>query len=264
MRKNSVGDAFSPQGSIQKKSYMTIAVISFAVVLVVWTLLTITGMVDALFLPSIPATIKSGILMFGHEGFLGDVWISVYRVMVGFLISAAVAIPIGLLIGVFAPIEASIEPLMSFIRYMPASAFIPLFILWVGIGEAEKIAIIIIGSLPQLILMVAVNTRQVSHDLVEVSYTLGTPKSKVLWKVILPGCMPAILGSLRMVLGWAWTYLIVAEMVGASSGIGYMILQSQRMLGVSRIFVGILTIGVLGLIFDMFFRFLEKVLFPWK
>jgi len=264
VRKNSVGDAFSPQGSISKKSYLTIAVISFAVVLAVWALITELGLVNKLFLPKITDTIASGVSMFTSEDFLSDISISIYRVMMGFAISAIVAIPLGLLVGIYAPVEAQIEPIMSFIRYMPASAFIPLFILWIGIGEAEKIAIIIIGSLPQLILMVAVNTRQVSHDLVEVSYTLGTPKSQVLWKVILPGCMPSILDSLRMVLGWAWTYLIVAEMVGASSGIGYMILQSQRMLGVSKIFVGILTIGLLGLIFDMCFRLFDRLLFPWK
>ncbi len=98
----------------------------------------------------------------------------------------------------------------------------------------------------------------------EVSYTLGTSKKSVLWKIILPGAMPAILDSLRMVLGWAWTYVTVAEMIGASSGIGFIIIQSQRMMSVANIFVGILSIGIIGLIFDYIFKWLGKKLFPWN
>jgi len=262
--KDRLKKAFSPQEGISKKSYFIIAVVSFMVIFAAWTLATELGLVNPLFLPTIPKTIKAGITLFTKDEFVSDIAVSTYRVMMGFVISAVVALPLGLLIGTFSPFEALIEPVMSFIRYLPASAFIPLFILWIGIGEGEKIAVIIMGSLPQLILLVAVNTREVPHELIEVSYTLGTPRRKILWKIILPHSMPAILESLRMVLGWAWTYLIVAEMVGASSGIGFMTLQSQRMLNVANIFVGILTIGILGLIFDMTFRLLGRLFFPWK
>ena len=183
--------------------------------------------------------------------------------LLGFLISLVVAVPLGILIGVYAPIEAFFEPVMSFLRYLPVTAFIPLFILWIGIDEREKVAVIILGTFPQLLLMVAGDTRKVKHDLIEVSYTLGTNRLNVVWRVVFPAAMPYILDSLRMVLGWAWTYVTVAEMIGASSGIGYMIIQSQRMLNVGKIFVGILTIGIIGLLFDFLFKWLSKKLFPW-
>ncbi len=263
-KRSAIKDAFIPQGEIGKKSYTIIAVLSFAVLVAVWTLLSVTGIVDSSFLPTPVDTIKSGIELFKNDGFIGDVGITVYRVLIGFIVSAIIAIPFGILIGTYAPIEAIIEPIMSFVRYLPVTAFIPLFILWIGIDEPEKIAVIIFGSLPQLLLMVAVDTRKVQHDLVEVAYTLGTSKLEVIWKIILPSALPSILDSLRMVLGWAWTYVTVAEMIGASAGIGYMIIQSQRMLNVSKIFVGILTIGIIGLAFDYIFKGLSKLLFPWK
>lgn len=256
--------SFSPQEPISKKAYITLAVISFAAIIATWLILTETGKVNELFLPAPVKTIKAAIQLFLSQGYINDIGMSTFRVMTGFFISVAIAVPVGILVGVYGPFEAVVEPVMSFIRYLPASAFIPLFILWIGIDEPEKIAVIIIGSLPQLILMIAVCTRNVSHDLIEVSYTLGTKKSQVLYKIILPSSLPSILDALRMVLGWAWTYVIVAEMVGASSGIGHMTIQSQRMLNVANIFVGILTIGFLGLLFDYIFKWLDKLLFKWK
>lgn len=257
------GEAFLPQGAIAKRPYTIIAIVAFALVLGGWFLMTNLGLVDPTFMPTPQATIKAAGALFSGS-FVIDIWMSTYRVLAGFIISAIVAVPLGLFIGTYAPLNALIEPLMSFVRYLPATAFIPLFILWIGIDESEKIALIIMGSLPQLILMVAVDVRKVPHDLVEVSYTLGTKPSRVLWKIILPASMPYILDSLRMVLGWAWTYVVVAEMVGASAGIGYMMIQSQRMLNVGNIFVGLLTIGLLGLFFDCLFMGIKKIFFRWS
>ncbi len=263
-KRNAFKDAFIPQTTLTKRTYLIVSVITFGLILAVWQLMTTMGMVDSLFMPTPKDTVEAGIRLFTEHEFLSDVKITVYRVLMGFLISVAVALPLGILMGTYAPFEAVIEPVMSFTRYLPVTAFIPLFILWIGIDESEKIAVIIFGSLPQLILMVAVDTKKVQHELTEVAYTLGTSKIAVLWKVIFPGAMPSIIDSLRMVLGWAWTYVTVAEMIGASEGIGYMIIQSQRMINVANIFVGILTIGFIGLIFDYLFKGLSRLLFPWK
>lgn len=252
-----------PQDSISKKGYFIIAVCSFLLVFLVWLLLTELGLVNEKFLPKPIETLQTGIRLFTENGFLQDIGVTTYRVLLGFLISMVVAVPLGILIGVYAPIKAFFEPVMSFLRYLPVTAFIPLFILWIGIDEREKVAVIILGTFPQLLLMVAGDTRKVKHDLIEVSYTLGTNRLNVVWRVVFPAAMPCILDSLRMVLGWAWTYVTVAEMIGASSGIGYMIIQSQRMLNVGKIFVGILTIGIIGLLFDFLFKWLSKKLFPW-
>lgn len=263
MKTGKLKRSFTPQDSISKKGYFIIAVCSFLLVFLVWLLLTELGLVNEKFLPKPIETLQTGIRLFTENGFLQDIGVTTYRVLLGFLISMVVAVPLGILIGVYAPIEAFFEPVMSFLRYLPVTAFIPLFILWIGIDEREKVTVIILGTFPQLLLMVAGDTRKVKHDLIEVSYTLGTNRLNVVWRVVFPAAMPYILDSLRMVLGWAWTYVTVAEMIGASSGIGYMIIQSQRMLNVGKIFVGILTIGIIGLLFDFLFKWLSKKLFPW-
>ncbi len=263
-RKGSLANSFAPKGKMARQNRLILSTLAFLLILGAWAFLSYSGKVDALFMPTPGDTVKKGYQMFAESGFLTDIGMTVSRVMIGFAVAAIVAIPLGILIGTYAPISAFIEPVVSFVRYLPASAFIPLFILWIGIDENEKIAIIILGSLPQLVLMIANDIKSVDMSLIEVSYTLGTNKANVLWKVILPRSLPSILDSLRIVLGWAWTYVIVAEMVGASSGIGYMILQSQRMLSISKIFVGILVIGIIGLVVDVVFKWLYRVLFPWN
>ncbi|MDD9148926.1 MULTISPECIES: ABC transporter permease [unclassified Sporolactobacillus] len=256
--------SFTPKIEIRRKTYLLLGIFGFVLVLLVWSILTYGGFVDSIFVPTPTATVQAGINLFTQLGFADDMGITIFRVMVGFFLSAIIAVPLGVMLGAYKPIEGFLEPLMSFVRYLPASAFIPLFILWIGVSETQKIAIIFMGSFPQLILMVAAATKSVQNDLIDVSYTLGTSRGAVLWHVILPASMPSIMSSLRMVLGWAWTYIIVAELVGASSGIGYMIIQSQRMLNTSQIFVGILAIGIIGLIFDYLFKWLSKLLFPWS
>lgn len=256
--------SFSPKSSIGHSAYVALGIIGFLIVFIVWSALTYTGVVSQLFLPTPSMTVKSAVTLFTELNFTHDIAITIIRVLAGFILSAIIAVPLGILIGTYKPFEALIEPLMSFIRYLPASAFIPLFILWIGVNEVQKVAVIFMGSFFQLILMVAVATKSVQKDMIDVSYTLGTSKTAVLWRVILPASMPSIVDSLRLILGWAWTYVIVAELVGASSGIGYMIIQSQRMLSTSNIFVGIFTIGLIGLIFDYCFKLLYRILFSWN
>jgi NitT/TauT family transport system permease protein len=256
--------AFIPMGRIPKTYTILLATAAFVGILGLWFSLTLLVGIDAFFLPSPVATLDAARILLSDGEFVLGVQMTVFRVMMGFSIAAAVAVPMGLLIGTYAPASAMLEYVFSFVRYLPASAFIPLFILWIGIDEPEKIAVIILGSLPQLVLMVATNVRNVPMSMIEVSYTLGTSKADVLWKIILPKALPDIVDSLRTVLGWAWTYIIVAELVGASSGIGYMIIQSQRMMNTSRIFVGILTIGLIGMIIDIAFKVLHDYFFYWN
>ncbi|KYC85732.1 MULTISPECIES: ABC transporter permease [Heyndrickxia] len=259
-----IKDSFFPRASISNRSYVTLGISGFLIVLLAWCIVTYGGFVDKLFLPTPTETIQSAIDLFTKLNFINDIGVTILRVLAGFVLAAIVAVPLGILLGTYKPVEGFLEPLMSFVRYLPASAFIPLFILWIGVSEPQKIAVIFIGSFPQLILMVAAATKSVQSELIDVSYTLGTTRTNVLWHVILPASMPSIMSSLRMILGWAWTYIIVAELVGASSGIGYVIIQSQRMLNTANIFVGILVIGLIGLIFDYIFKWLTKLLFPWS
>jgi NitT/TauT family transport system permease protein len=258
-----IEDFLSPREPIPKSLYLILALGSFAFFLVIWSILTYGGFVDPLFLPSPGRVFQAGVDLFAELGFTTDILNSVYRVMVGFVIAALIGVPLGLFMGTFKVAEAFTEPVVGFIRYMPASAFIPLFILWLGIGDIEKIAIIFVGSFFQLVLMVAVVAKNVHKDMLETAYTLGTKRFQVIWKVLLPASLPGIVDTLRIIVGWAWTYIIVAELVASASGIGYMIISAQRMLRTGNIIFGILTIGMLGLITDYFFKWLYNRLFPW-
>jgi len=256
-------DFLSPREPIPQSLYVLLALSSFAFFLIIWSILTYGRFVDPLFLPSPGRVFQAGVDLFSELGFTADILNSVYRVMMGFVMAAIIGVPLGLIMGTFKVAEAFTEPLVGFIRYMPASAFIPLFILWLGIGDIEKIAIIFVGSFFQLVLMVAVVAKNVHKDMLETAYTLGVRRFQVIRKVLLPASLPGIVDTLRIIVGWAWTYIIVAELVASASGIGYMIISSQRMLRTGNIIFGILTIGMLGLITDFFFKWLYNKLFPW-
>ncbi|MCX5733467.1 MAG: ABC transporter permease [candidate division NC10 bacterium] len=258
-----LGDLLNPREAIPTGVYIALSIGSFAVLLLAWSALTYTKFIDPLFLPTPTRVFQAGLDLFLEFGFTTDILNSTYRVMLGFVLAAVLGVPLGLLMGTFKAAEALIEPVMGFIRYMPASAFIPLFILWLGIGDVEKVAIIFVGSFFQLVLMVAVVAKNVHQDMLETAYTLGAKRMQMIWKVLLPASLPGILDTLRIIVGWAWTYIVVAELVASSSGIGYMIISAQRMLRTSSIIFGILTIGMLGLITDYGFKWLHKKLFPW-
>jgi NitT/TauT family transport system permease protein len=238
--------------------------ISFFVVFVaLWSLATFGGFVSKTFLADPLQMLRSGWTLLAEMGFAADIGMTVWRVLGGFVIAAALALPLGVAMGTYKPVEAFFEPFVSFARYLPASAFIPLLILWAGIGEAQKLAVIFIGSFFQLVLMIAVTVGNTRRDLVEAAYTLGVGDHGLVRRVLLPGAAPEIAETLRMVLGWAWTYVIVAELIGASSGIGHMITDSQALLATDQIIFGIIVIGLIGLASDLLFKAANRALFPW-
>jgi NitT/TauT family transport system permease protein len=228
-----------------------------------WALATFGGVIDAMFLKDPVYTLKAGVSLFREFSFHRDVGITVWRVLGGFVLAAVVAVPLGILMGAFKPVEAFFEPFISFARYLPASAFIPLLILWAGVGEAQKLAVIFIGSVFQIVLMVAMIVGGTRRDLIEAAYTLGADAGVIVRRVMLPGASPQIAEALRLVLGWAWTYVIVAELVGAESGIGHMIMDSQRLLDTGQMIFGIFCIGVIGLVSDLAFKWANQRLYPW-
>ncbi|WP_408643053.1 ABC transporter permease [Thermosinus carboxydivorans] len=254
---------FVPKADIPASVYFSLTVLSFVLLLGAWSVLTYGGFVSPLFLPTPGQIIASAVVLFTEFDLTKDILASVARVTGGFLLAAIIGVPLGILMGSLKVFEAFVEPLLGFLRYMPASAFIPLFILWLGIGESEKVAVIFFGTFFQLTLMVMDVTKNVSQALIDTAYTLGVSKRGVFWRVILPASMPGIVDTLRITFGWAWTYLVVAEIVAASSGLGHMIMQSQRFLKTSHIIVGIIIIGVIGIIIDLAFKWLYNRLFPW-
>ena len=236
----------------------------FVLFVAAWSAATFGGFVQKTFLADPWTMVQEGWSLFVRYGFARDVGITVWRVLGGFVIAAAIAVPLGIAMGAYKPIEAFFEPFVSFARYLPASAFIPLLILWAGIGELQKLLVIFIGSFFQIVLMVAVTVGATRRDLVEAAYTLGANANGIVRRVLLPNAAPAIAESLRLVLGWAWTYVIVAELIGASSGIGHMITDSQALLNTGQIIFGIILIGIIGLISDFAFKRANHRLFPWS
>ena len=228
-----------------------------------WAIATFGGFIDGMFLKDPVYTLKIGYDLFAEFGFIKDMGITIWRVVGGFILAAVIAVPLGILMGAYKPVEALLEPFVSFARYLPASAFIPLLILWAGVGEAQKLLVIFIGSVFQIVLMVSVIVGSTRRDLVEAAYTLGATPGGIVKRVMLPGAAPQIAETLRLVLGWAWTYVIVAELVGSSSGIGHMIMDSQRLLDTGQMIFGIFCIGVIGLASDFLFKWINQRLYPW-
>ena len=253
-----------PLAPISNMARVALGILFFVLFFAAWGHVTLGGYVSKTFLADPLTMVEEGYVLLTKHGFLGDIGITIWRVLGGFVLAALIAVPVGILMGAYKPIEAFLEPFVSFARYLPASAFIPLLILWAGIGELQKLLVIFIGAVFQLVLMVALTVASVRRDLVEAAMTLGARDRGIVGRVLIPAAAPDIAEILRLVLGWAWTYVIVAELIGSSSGIGHMITDSQALLATGQIIFGIIVIGVIGLISDFLFKWANRRLFPWS
>src|SRR5438477_9277438 len=253
-----------PLDPVSSKQRVACGLAFFLLFVALWSWATLGGHVSKTFLANPLTMLQEGWELLIKHGFLFDIGMTIWRVIGGFALAAIIAVPLGVLMGAYKPIEALLEPFVSFARYLPASAFIPLLILWAGLGELQKLLVIFIGAVFQIILMVAVTVAGVRRDLVESALTLGARDRGILARVLIPAAAPDIAEILRLVLGWAWTYVIVAELIGSSSGIGHMIIDSQALLATGQIIFGIVVIGVIGLISDFLFKVVNRRLFPWS
>ena len=239
------------------------ALLGFGMLFAVWAAITYSGLVKPLFLPSPSAVLDSAVQLFVNEQFLNDIFVSMYRIFGGFIVGSILAIPLGLLIGTSKIVRSIVEPLISFLRYMPAAAFIPLAILWLGIGDIEKMFIIFIGTFPYLTLLVADVVIRVDKNLIRVARSFGASRKSVVTQVVIPASLPGIWDSLRIMVGIGWTYIIVAELVAARSGIGHVIIEAQRYLLTANIITGLIVIGILGLVTDLLFQYGYRKFFPY-
>ncbi|KAA8732425.1 ABC transporter permease [Acinetobacter qingfengensis] len=193
-----------------------------------------------------------------------SLWHSIKIVFTAFLFSTLIGVPLGILCGFSSIISHLTEPFVEFFRYLPAPAFGALAVAILGINDAPKIAIIVIGALFQQILIIANTTRMVDRGLIEAGYTLGTNRLKSLFHVVIPAALPDIYRDQRVLLGWAWTYLIVSELIGATSGITWFITQQARYQHFDNVYAAILIIGMIGLVCDFLLMKLGEHLFKWK
>lgn len=255
--------AFRIGEPLDGRYYVAIALTVFIILFLVWWTATATGWVKPIFLPS-PAAVWDKMVELAMNGtLLNDAGISIYRMLVGFLIASLLAIPIGIMIGCFKTWEAAIEPFVDFVRYMPVVAFVPLTILWAGTSDIQKFVIIFIGTFFQQVLMVMDSVKRVPPDFVGLGRTLGLSEMKILFRIVLPSSLPGIWDTLRISIGWAWTWLVLAELVAATSGLGYRITVSQRYFQTQTIIGYILLLGILGLITDQSMKALERVFFRY-
>ena len=193
-----------------------------------------------------------------------SLWHSITVIFWGFVLSSLIGVPLGILCGTYMAVSRASEPFIEFFRYLPAPAFGALAVAILGIHDGPKIAIIFIGTFFQQVLVISNTTRKLDPSLIEAALTLGANRLNLLFRVVIPGILPDLYRDLRILLGWAWTYLIVAELIGTSSGITWFITQQARYKNFDNVFAAIIMIGIIGLLSDLILAWLGKYLFPWE
>lgn len=242
---------------------VVLAVLGVAVVFGLWALFASRSTTSGAIVPS-PGSTASAMGRLWSDGVLTtDLWASTKRILIGYSLSVAIGVVLGLAIGSFQSIESFFEAQIGFLRYIPASALTPVFLLWLGIGESPKIWLIVVGTVFFNVLMIADVARSVPRELLAASYTLGAGRISVLRKVILRHSVPGIIDAARVNLAAAWLMLVVAELLAAEQGLAYQIVQAQRFRAVDTMFALLIVFGAIGLASDLFLRWLRNVSAPW-
>lgn len=207
---------------------------------------------------------KTPPLRHNEPWFHESIWHSITIIFWGFVISSLAGVPLGVLCGTFDATAKIVEPFVEFVRYMPAPVFGALAVAVLGIYDGPKIAIIVIGTFFQQVLVIANTTRQLDRSLIEAAQTLGARGARLVMRVVVPGVVTNVYNDMRILLGWAWTYLIVAELIGTSTGITWFITQQARYKNYDNVYAAIVIIGAIGLLTDMALAWLGRRLFPWE
>jgi taurine transport system permease protein len=248
--------------------HLLISLVSILAVLLAWWLITVTGLVRPLFVPS-PASTWDAFMRTLAEGYRGHdllahLAISLRRVFMAFIIAAVVAVPLGILVGVSRKLEAALEPLINFYRVLPPLAYYTLLIIWMGIGEAPKVTLLLLAAFPPIFIAVIQGVRNVPDGRVNAALSLGADNKAVMRYVVLPSIMPDFFTGLRVSIGFTYTTLVAAEMVAAESGIGWMVLDASRYLQSDVVFMGIIVMGITGVLLDALAKFMQVKMVPWQ
>ncbi len=259
------GDIYGVPG--QGDSLM-ISAVSAAVLFGIWLLITEMGWVKPLFVPS-PLAVAKTFISTAIDGFAGatlfeHTWVSFLRVLGAFLLATAIGVPLGLAMGMSRVARGIFDPPIEFYRPIPPLAYLPLMIIWFGIGELSKVLLIFLSILAPLALGTRTGVRSAAIEQIHAAYSMGASRWQVLLQVILPAAMPEILTLMRIGIGFGWTTLVAAEMVAATHGLGDMVLTASQFLQTSTVIMGIVIIAAIAYAFDMLMRSLERRLVPWK
>lgn len=251
---------------IKGKAFIGLSTI--AVLVFVWFLITLGNFIPPIFLPS-PLDIGKTFYSLVKEGYREislqtHVLLSLMRVVVAFILACATGIPLGLGMAMNKTIEGIFDPIIELYRPIPPIALIPLFIIWLGIGETSKVGIIFISIFPVIVINTISGVRGIAQTKIWAAQSLGARKFKMFFHITLPGALPDILTGMRVGIGFGWTTLVASEMIAASSGIGWMALNARRFLRTDVIICGVIIMGVIGLLLDRILRIVERYIVPWK
>ena len=236
---------------------------SLAFLFTLWSFVSHFKLVDTLFLPSPYELVESCRRLFLEKGFIGDIGVSIYRVMLAFFISVLIAVPLAVMMSNYKFLNRLIAPYIDFIRYLPVPTLIPLTILFFGIGESAKIALLFTGTFFQLILLIIDDLNEIPKAYYDLAFTLKYNSLRMM-KMKLQSILPNLYDNCRITLGWCWTYLVIAELVASQAGIGHMIKEAQRFSNTPDVYVGIITMGVIGFVSDWLFKKYYPVFFKYK
>ncbi len=250
------------QGFPKRWSFVLISA-ALLVPLFSWFLVSSLQLAPPIFLPSPTAVLGAGYKMFTEDNLTADVIASSLRVLAGFMVAAFIGVPMGLAMGTFYSMESLFAPIVGTVRYMPVTAFVPLIVIWLGLGESSKILIIMLGVVLYNAIMIADAVKFIPNDMINVAYTMGATRRDVLFRVIIPAAFPSVLDTLRVNISGAWNFLVIAELVASQNGLGYKIIQAQRFLQTEKVLFCIALIGLIGLILDYALKWVARHLTPW-
>ncbi len=248
---------------LSRKLHLGLACLGFVLCVTAYGWLSTRPGNNPTFIPPFERLAEAARTIFSSREIWTDVQASFARVTGGFLIAAILGVPFGLFIGSFRSIEALTQPVFEFLRYVPVPALIPLIMIFLGIDEGAKVALIFAGTFFQIALMVADEVRRVPHELVQAAQTLGARRDEIVMFVLFKGALPGIFDTLRLCNGWAWTYVVVAELVAATEGLGFRTLRFYRFIQTPNIFIYLLVLGAIGLVLDLCFRAFNARVFRW-
>jgi NitT/TauT family transport system permease protein len=262
--RRSRSDLFALRAPLPGPTAAALAVVMPALVLGAWCVVTYGGLAPPDFLPSPTEVVRGTLQLFIDYDLASAIVTSTRRILTAFVLASAIALPLGVLMGAFEPVNRLFEPIMAPLRYMPISAFIPLLILWFGIYEKQKIAFLFLGVFVYLLPVVVTAIRAVPEELVQTALTLGATRLQAVRTVLVPHALPEIFDSFRVMNAILWTYVILAEAVNPEHGLGYMVELARTHHKASWSFAGLLVIGGIGLVTDFLIRSVSSLLFGWR
>lgn len=255
---------FTIRGSLSGRQSFVLGLTGLVALFAVWQIgHWVTPELQRKFLPGVDEVVGKIVFLLANKDFISDIGVSLYRIYLSFFVACLVSVPLGLFMGCFVKVRALLNPTLGGLRYLPAASFVPLLLVYLGPTDTAKMALLFLGCVFFLIALILDNVLSVPKEFIESAQTMGASRKHIVLRVALPAAAPQILDSMRNMIAVSWTYLVIAEIVAATDGIGAVMMRGAKFLHIDVIMAGILTIGVLGVLTDILFRYASRFLFPY-